>query len=96
MTNKILSTYQRNEVKDVYDLYYYLNHKPKYSLNKLIVLAEKKFDVAIEPVLLLAKINELADNLNALQPFLLKPQKDLPVKVKTLFQEIFNKTINIK
>lgn len=36
MVNKILSTYQRNEVKDLYDLYFYLNNKPKYKLNELI------------------------------------------------------------
>lgn len=90
MANKILSTYQRNEPKDVYDLYRYLNDKPKFNLPKLVSLVEKKFGVAIEVSLLLAKINELAGNLDSLQPLLLKPKKNLSKKIKSFFQEIFN------
>lgn len=90
MTNKTLSTYQRNEVKDVFDLYCYLSSRPKYDLTKLISLVEKKFGIAIEPALLFAKINELAEQLNSLSPLLLSPQKDLAKKVKSFFQNIFN------
>ena len=90
MTNKILSTYQRNEPKDVYDLYCYLSRKPKYNLQKLVNLVEKKFGIGIEIILLLAKINELADNLDLIQPLLLKPEKNISKKVKKFFQEIFN------
>lgn len=90
MTNKILSTYQRSEPKDVYDLYCYLDDEPKYALSKLTALVEKKFGVAIELALLLAKINELSDGLESLQPLLLKPEKNLSRKVKNFFQEIFD------
>lgn len=82
MVNKILSTYQRNEPKDVYDLYCYLSTKPKYDLSKLAALVEKKFGVEIEIAMLLAKINELANSLDSLQPLLLKPQKNVPKKSK--------------
>lgn len=88
--NKTLSTYQRNEPKDVFDLYCYLTRKPKYDLPKLIALVEKKFGVAIEPFLLLAKINELADSLDSLSPLLLAPEKNLSPKIKSFFQDIFN------
>ncbi len=90
MVNKTLSTYQRNEVKDIYDLYWYLSNKPKYSLIKLIKLVEKKFGIAIEPVLLLEKVNELCDNLDSLIPLLIKNESNLTVKIKVFFQENFN------
>lgn len=90
MINKTLSIYERNEVKDVYDLYCYLNNRPKYNLFKLIDLVEKKFGVAIEPALLLAKINELTTNLDSLQPFLVNRQPKLIKKIKTFFQHTFN------
>jgi predicted nucleotidyltransferase component of viral defense system len=91
IVNKTLSIYQRKESKDVYDLYYYLNNNPRYDLFKLIKLVEKKFGVAIEPSLLLARINVLADNLDELKPFLIKPQRNLGSKVKNFFQKEFNK-----
>jgi predicted nucleotidyltransferase component of viral defense system len=90
MVNKILSAYQREEPKDVYDLYCYLSRKPKCSLQKLVGLVEKKFGVEIETTLLLAKINELANDLDSIQPLLLAPEKNLSKKAKNFFQEIFN------
>ncbi len=90
MVNKTLSTYQRNEPKDVYDLYYYLNHKPQYNLLKLINLVEKKFGFAIEPALLLAKINQLAAELERLRPLLINQEKNLAKNTKGFFQKIFN------
>ncbi len=96
MVNKILSTYQRQEPKDVFDLYRYLKAKPKYDLARLINLVEKKFGVAIEPVLLLAKINSLADSLNELRPMLVTAQPNLTRQVKNFFQEIFNRLMKEK
>ena len=90
MVNKTLSTYQRNEVKDVYDLYCYLNHKPEYNLFRLVKLVERKFGISIEPALLLAKINELASELGKLQPLLVNPDSKLDIKVKSFFQNYFN------
>lgn len=90
MVNKILSAYQRNESKDVFDLYIYLNDKPKYNLMKLAKMVEKKFGVGIEPALLIAKIYELADQLDILSPLLIKPRKNLKKEVKFFFQNIFN------
>jgi len=90
MVNKILSTYQRNEPKDVYDLYCYLTDEPKYNLSKLTSLVEKKFGVEIELARLLAKINKLADNMDSLQPLLLREETDLSKKVKIFFQSTFN------
>lgn len=96
MVNKTLSTYQRQEPKDVYDLYCYLNNQPKYNLDTLVSLVEKKFGVSIEPTLLIAKINELADNLESLTPLLVKPVKNLSAQTKDFFQEIFNSLVKDK
>lgn len=93
MVNKTLSTYQRNEPKDVFDLYCYLNNQPKHNLQKLIKLVERKFGIAIEPTILLAKINELAAQLDSLSPLLVVPQQDLKSKVKRFFQNIFNSIV---
>jgi len=90
MVNKILSTYQRQEPKDVFDLYCYSSNKPKYNLQRLIKLVERKFGIAIESTTLLAKINELATQLDSISLLLLTPQKGLAKKVKKLFQNIFN------
>jgi len=91
MVNKILSTYQRNEVKDIYDLYFYFKNKPKYNLQQLTGLVEKKFGVNIEPILLLSKINKLANSLESITPLLLQKPKKLTERVKIFFQEEFNK-----
>lgn len=93
MVNKTLSTYQRNEPKDVFDIYCYLVSKPKYDLPELIKLVERKFGVDIEPTILLAKINELTSQFNSLSPLLLVPQKELTQKVKKFFQGIFNSIV---
>ena len=90
MANKIFSAYQRSEPKDVFDLYSYFAKKPEFSLARLIKLAEKKFGVEIEPLILFGKINELADQLDLFTPLLLKPEKNLRIKVKTFFQIEFN------
>jgi len=90
MVNKTLAAYQRYETKDVYDIYCYLNNKPGHNIFKLVDLVEKKFGVAIEPVLLFAKINELSDNLDSLRPLLLGKQDNLSKKVKSFFQDEFN------
>lgn len=96
MVNKTLSSYQRREVKDAYDLYYYLKNKPKYSLSKLAKLVEKKFGVIIEPPLLLAKINALLDNFNALMLLIFSKDKKLREKIKSFFQEEFNSLVRKK
>ncbi len=90
MVNKVLSTYQRNEVKDIYDLYWYLKDESKDTLIKLIKLVEKKFGVAIEPVLLLEKINELCNNLDSLAPLLIDSESNLTIRIRFFFQKLFN------
>jgi len=96
MVNKILSAYQRNEPKDIFDLYCYLTKNPKLNFQELAALVDKKFGITIEQTLLIAKINELAENLALIQPFLFSPPKDMAKTVKNFFQEIFNNLVEQK
>lgn len=91
MVNKTLAAYQRDEIKDLYDLYFYLTDKPKYNLFQLISLIEKKFGVEIEPVIFLAKANETAGKLDSLKPLLMKKENNLSLNVKSYLQKLFNK-----
>jgi len=91
MVNKTQSVYHRNEPKDAYDLYWYLIKKSKYDLAQLVKLVEKKFGIAIEPMLLMAKINELSDNLKIIKPFLKDYNENLSKEVKKFFQKEFNR-----
>jgi predicted nucleotidyltransferase component of viral defense system len=91
MTNKTLAAYQRNEPKDIYDLYFCLSKKLRgISLPKLLSNVEKKFEIAIEPVLFLAKANELADQLDAIRPLLFHESGNVGLQVKKFFQKIFD------
>lgn len=96
MINKTLSSYQRKEIKDVYDLYFYLKNKPQYDLVGLTRLVEKKFGVAIEPILLLTKINALLDNFNTIEPLIFSKRKKLKTEIRQFFQEKFNLSVRGK
>jgi predicted nucleotidyltransferase component of viral defense system len=91
MVNKVLSAYQRNEVKDVYDLYFYLNNKPKYSFFELINFVEKKFGVKIEESLIISKIQKLLSDFKLLEPLIYKKNKNLKENIIKFFQKEFNK-----
>jgi len=91
MVNKIHSAYERDEAKDVYDLYWYLTNRPKYNLQKLIGFIEKKIGIIIESSLLIEKIYQLCDDLDKLKPLLINHDKDISKKAKGFFQDEFNK-----
>ena len=89
MVNKTLSSYQRKEVKDIYDLYYYFSKKHKYKLTTLLKLVEKKFGVNIEGTLLLAKIEKNLENLDSIKPMLFS--KISKSELRDFFQKEFDK-----
>lgn len=92
MANKVLAAYQRKEPKDIFDLYYFLKYK-KGDLRGLVEKVEKKFQVKIEPTLLVSKVSENIKILGVLKPLLYKPENNLVKKVETVFQEEFNKIL---
>lgn len=96
MANKILSAYQRHEPKDAFDLYSYLSNKPKYNLDKLIVLATKKFGVEIETLNLFVKLNDLSEKIDTLTPLMFAKDKSIKIKMKAFFQAEFNRFVGKK
>ena len=99
IANKTLAAYQRNEPKDIYDLYCCLRQKRgNFTLPMLISDVEKKFGIAIEPVLFLAKAYELADQLDSIRPLLFNEGKTVRTVVTKFFQIVFNNIVkkNIK
>ncbi len=92
--NKVLTAYQRQEPKDVYDLCL-LCQQQKFNLPQLIKLVDKKFGVKIDLVALLAKISATSKLLPKLEPLLIKPQKKWPEKVASYFREIGNRKLRM-
>lgn len=90
MTNKTLSAYQRKEVKDAYDLYYYLSGKAKLDLVRLTGLVEKKFGISIEISLLIAKIANLLAGFGKLKPLIFDRDRRIKERIEEFFQNEFS------
>ncbi|MFH1456734.1 MAG: nucleotidyl transferase AbiEii/AbiGii toxin family protein [Patescibacteria group bacterium] len=89
-TNKTLATYQRNEPKDIFDLYCLLDLK-KFKLADLIKNVNKKFDVKINQADLEAKILNNIDLLKNIEPLILDFEKFNIKEIKNFFSK---QTIN--
>ena len=70
-TNKLFALYERAEVKDIFDLYYFLLEK-NYTLNKLIKNINKKFGVEIDITQLYKQAKIALENQKILKPLLIK------------------------
>lgn len=81
-TNKILALYQRNDPKDVFDLYFILKKTP-FNIEILINNIQKKFGETIEKSLLIAKIHKNIENMNFLSPLVF--DKAILEKIKNYF-----------
>jgi len=86
--SKILSAYQRKEVKDAYDIFILLKEK-KFTLDGLIPGVEKKFGEKIDSATLLAKLNSGLENFEALEPMLIG-KKSKKKEVSDFFQREFD------
>jgi len=83
-TNKTLATYQRNEPKDIFDLYFLLTAK-KLKLKNLIKNVDKKFGVKINQSDLEAKILNNIKLLKNIEPLILDLKKFNIEKIKKFF-----------
>ncbi len=84
--NKIYALYERGEPKDVIDIYY-ICKTGKYSLNKLINLASKKFD-AIDGAAFAGRALEAASKLVNIQPLMEK--KTNAQKLRAEIEDLFS------
>ena len=69
--SKTLAAYQRNEVKDAFDLFVILKNK-QFKLSDLVQDVEKKFDEKIDPAQLLAKLSKSLSQFSILEPMLIE------------------------
>ncbi|OGG87200.1 hypothetical protein A3B87_03215 [Candidatus Kuenenbacteria bacterium RIFCSPHIGHO2_02_FULL_39_13] len=84
--NKTLAAYQRNEPKDIFDLYSLLTLK-KIKLANLIKNVERKFSVQINQADLEAKILSNINLLKNIEPLILDPKRFNISKVKKFFSD---------
>lgn len=86
--NKLMSLFDRNDPKDLFDLYFLLTRK-KYTIKKLIKLVEKKFGVSFEKSNVLSEAHKSTKELGNLKPLILaKNQKEKESIIKEI-QEYF-------
>ncbi|MBU2634974.1 nucleotidyl transferase AbiEii/AbiGii toxin family protein [Patescibacteria group bacterium] len=91
--NKLISFLDRNDPKDLFDLYFLLTKK-KYTIKKLIKLVEKKFGVSFEQSNVLSEIHKSTKELDNLKPLILaKSQKEKNKIIKEI-QEYFSDLSN--
>lgn len=91
---KILTAYQRNEVKDVFDLFIILKER-KFTFKKLIEGVKKKFEEEIDPAALLARMTKNLKNYESLRPLLIG-KKYSKNEITNFLQSEFNKFLKDK
>lgn len=85
--NKIIALFDRNEPKDLFDVYTLLVQK-KYTVPQLLDLAEKKFGVKFSEFSFWSECTKSFPLLDSLKPFLLpqeKNEKELLGNIKEYF-----------
>lgn len=81
--NKLMAFFDRNEPKDLFDIYFLL--KKKFSLKKLLSLAEEKVSVKFSEFMFWSECTKSLASLNQLKPLLFEKN---PEKQNLLFQKI--------
>lgn len=86
--NKLMAMFDRNEPKDVFDIYFLLT-KGEYSPDKLLKFVEKKFGVRFEEGLIWSEAFKKMKELESLRPLILletrKQQDKLLTEIKDYF-----------
>lgn len=91
--SKTLAAYQRDEIKDVFDLFIILQDK-KFNLERLISGVEKKFEEKIDPPILLARLTKNLENFSHLKPLLTKNYSK--GEIENYFQKLFNNYLSLQ
>lgn len=92
--NKFMSLFDRNDPKDLFDLYFLLTKK-KYTLEKLIKLTHKKFGVKINKSTILGEIYKAVKNLEDLKPFIIAKNPKNKEKIINKIKKYFDKEANL-
>jgi len=87
--NKLMSLFDRNDPKDLFDLYFLLTRK-KYTIKKLVKLVEKKFGVTFEKSTVLSEFHKSTKELANLKPFILAKNQQEKKKIIKEIQKYFS------
>ncbi len=82
--NKLMAFFDRNEPKDLFDLYFLITKKG-YKVQKLLKLTEKKFGVSFSKTAVFSESFKAIDNLESLKPLFLTKSDE---ESKKLIKEI--------
>lgn len=88
--NKTMAFFDRNDPKDLFDVYFLLTNK-KYTPKKLLGLVKKKFGVEFLESSFWSQGYKGFDELSELKPLLLTKDKDILEKIKRYFTVHSNK-----
>ncbi len=91
--NKVMSLFDRNDPKDLFDLYF-LIAKENYTIEKLLKLAEKKFGVSFEKSSFLSEAHKSMKDLKSLKPFILAKNQKEREKITKEIQDYFSDLSN--
>lgn len=91
--NKLMSLFDRNDPKDLFDLYFLLTDE-KYTIKKLLELVEKKFGVSFEKSNALSEFHKSTKELNNLKPLILAKNQKERNKIIKQIQEYFSDLSN--
>lgn len=91
--NKLMCLFDRNDPKDLFDLYFLLTKK-KYTIKKLLKLVEKKFGVSFEKSAVLSEVHKSTKDLDNLRPLILAKNQKEKEKIIKEIQEYFSDLSN--
>ncbi len=86
--NKLMSHFDRNDPKDLFDLYFLLTKK-EYKVEKLIKLTEKKFGIKFDKGAVFSETYKTMKDLNEIRPLILAKNSKQKQKIIKEIQDYF-------
>ncbi|MDP2909670.1 MAG: nucleotidyl transferase AbiEii/AbiGii toxin family protein [bacterium] len=92
--NKLVCLFDRNDPKDLFDLYFLMTAK-KYTVEELIKLTKKKFGISFGKSSILSEFHKSAKQLENLKPLMLTKNKKTLIKdIENYFADLSNSFLN--
>lgn len=86
LTNKTHAVFERSEPKDAFDIYCILKEE-EIELSSPVEWVERKFEVEIDPVILVSKILEGVSDLSKIEPLVVKQSLFKPKRIGEYFEK---------
>lgn len=91
--NKLMAHFDRNDPKDLFDLYFLLT-RGKYTIEKLIRLVEKKFGISLDKAAVLSESYKSMKDLDELRPLVIASSENEKEKIIKDIQDYFKELSN--